>query len=517
MKIKWKKSYFFVIAIFMMVAMFCSGCGGNQSEQESSNEKIIMARANDSKTLDPMMAVHNDDLWMMNLVTEGLVKADKSGKKIEPCLADKWTVSADGLTYTFSLKPDVKFSDGEKVTAADWIYSLTRIRDTKSGSWQFTMKNVKDITSPNEDTLVITLEKPSSAFLSYLCLPANTVMPKKYCEQAGNDGIAQKPIGTGPYMLKEWDKGQKMIFVKNPNYHEKDKPISNEIDINVVPDDNTRIMQLQGKQIDIASDIPFSRVEELKQTQGIKMDMIPSTEADYISFNYKNPKFADIRVRQALAYGVDRQSIIDAVFFGHAKIANTFISPSAPHFDGNITSRDYNPEKAKQLLSEAGATNLSIDFLVASGNTRDMQVATMLKEQWGKIGVNVNIEQVDSSVFKDRRNSLNYDMLLSLLTSDITDTSELMDLMCVSNMSDSQHTGWNGEKQLEAQKLVMNADLSTTDAERSKLYGQSMQLIQDDQLIIPLYYVPFAVAMNDQVKDFVQTPLGNYYFENLSK
>lgn len=511
----WRKFLFLGITV-ISVMLLCSGCGGEQAEQASSG-KIVMARANDSKTLDPMMAVHNDDLWMMNLVVEGLVKSDKEGKKIEPCLADKWTISPDGLTYTFSLKPDVKFSNGDKVTTEDWIYSLNRIKNTKSGSWQFAMKNVKDITAPDDHTLVITLEKPSSAFLSYLCLPANTVMPKKYCEQAGDDGIAQKPVGTGPYMIKEWDKGQKIIFEKNPNYHEKGKPVSDEIDVTVVPDDNTRIMQLQGKQIDIASDIPFSRVAELTQAQGIKMNLVPSTEADYISFNYKNPKFADVRVRQALAYGVDRQAIIDAVFFGNAKLSNTFISPAAPHFDKNITSRDYNPEKAKQLLSEAGVANLSIDFLVASGNTRDMQVATMLKEQWGKIGVNVNLQQVDSSVFKDRRNSLQYDMLLSLLTSDITDTSELMDLMCVSNMSDSQHTGWNGAKQVEAQNLVTEASTSNDDGERSKLYGQAMQLIQDDQLIIPLYYVPFAVATSDQVKGFSQTPLGNYYFEELAK
>jgi len=517
---KWTKRFCLGAAFMAAAAMLCTGCGGEQKKDggsASSGKKIVMARANDSSNLDPMMAVHNDDLWMMNLMVEGLVKSDDAGKTIQPCLAEKWDISADGLTYTFHLKKGVKFSDGKDVTTDDWIYSLKRIRDTKDGAWGFTMENMADVTAPDANTLVITLKKPSSAFLSDLSLFANAVMPKAYCEQKGPEGIAQNPVGTGPFMLKQWDKGQKMVFVKNPNYHEKDKPITDEIDINVVPDDNTRIMQLQGKQIDIASDIPFNRISELKGASGVKMELVPSTESDYISFNYKNPKFADVRVRQALAYALDRQAIIDAVFFGNAKINNTFISPAAPHFNANVTPRDYNQEKAKQLLAEAGASNLSIDFLVYSGNTRDIQVVTMLKEQWSKIGVNVNIQQVDSSVFKQSRNALKYDMLLSMLTSDITDTSELVELICVAKMSDSQHTGWNGTLQQQAESLVKKAAVSTDENERKTLYGQAMQLVQDDQLIIPLYNVPYAIAISDQIKGFVQTPLGNYRFENLTK
>jgi peptide/nickel transport system substrate-binding protein len=518
-----------ILAAALAVSMAgCGSAGSSTSAASTSNEsaasaedtgaasaEIKVARSSDSSTLDPMLVTNNVDIWMMNLIMEGLVKSSDDGKSVEPCLADSWEISDDGLSYTFHLKQGVKFSNGQDVTTDDWIYSLERVRDTEESAWAFTLSNVSDITAPDADTLVFTLTTPLASFLSDLSLFANVVMPKDYVEQQGSDGIAVAPIGVGPYLLQSWEKGSKMVFVKNPYYYNTDEPVTDTITFYVVPDDNTRIMQLEGGQVDMATDIPFSRVEELKNTSGINMELVDSTESDYISFNYTNEKLKDVRIRQALAYATNRDDIIKAVFYGNATINNTFISPSAPHFNADVTPRDYDVDKAKSLLAEAGASNLELTILITSGDTQNLQVATMLKDQWAKAGVTLNIEQMDQSARSEKRTNLDYDVLLSLLTSDISDTSELMELICVADMAQSMHTGWNGEIQQQAEKLVTDAASEMDEAKRKDEYGQAQQLVQDDQLIVPLYNVPFAVAMSDKVQNFVQTPLGNYRFGEL--
>lgn len=494
-----------------------SGAAAAGASSGASGSKIVMARASDSINLDPVMTSDNVDIWVMNLIMEGLVKSSDDGKTVEPCLADKWDISKDDLTYTFHLKQGVKFSDGTPVTGADWVYSLKRVRDTKEGAWGFVLGNVTDITSPDDGTVVIKVKKPTAALLSDLSLFACGVMPQKYVEQQGTKGLATKPAGTGPYMLKEWDKGQKMVFVKNPYYWQQGKPLAGEIDINVVADDNTRIMQLESGQIDIATDIPFNRTKELGSVSGVTMKEVPSTEADFLALNNKNPKLQDARVRQALAYATNRQDIINAVYFGAATAANTFISPSAPHYTSAIPSADYSVDKAKFLLAEAGASNLSLSIKIVSGNTQQLQLATMLKAQWQKAGVTLSIVQEDSSTRTADKNAFKYDVTPALLTSDISDTSELAELICVSSMTQSMHLGWNGPKQLQAQSLVEQAASSMDDSKRKELYAQALQLVHEDMPMIPLYYVPFPVAMRSNITGFVQTPLGNYRFNDLSK
>lgn len=522
-----KKILCALLAVTMMVsATACSGgsetssAAGSASESSETSkvtDKIVMARASDSVNLDPVMTSDNVDIWVMNLMMEGLVKSSDDGKSVEPCLAENWDISSDNLTYTFHLRQGVKFSDGTPVTGADWVYSLTRVRDTEEGAWGFVLENVTDIEAPDDNTVVITVSQPTAALLSDLSLFACGVMPKAYCEQAGTTGISTKPVGTGPYMLQEWDKGQKMIFVKNPYYWQDGKPLTKEIDINLVADDNTRIMQLQSGQIDIATDIPFNRIAELESTSGVTMKEEPSTEADFIALNNKSDKLKDPRVRQALAYATNRQDIINAVYFGKADIANTFISPSAPHYTSDIPSADYDVDKAKSLLSEAGESNLSLDIKIVSGNTQQLQIATMLKDQWGKAGVTLNIIQLDSSTRSADKNAFNYDVTPALLTSDISDTSELAELICVASMTQSMHLGWNGDKQQQAEQLVKQAASEMDDSKRKDLYAQALELVHEDMPMIPLYYVPFPVAMRSDVQGFVQTPLGNYRFDDLCK
>ncbi|MDY3825769.1 MAG: ABC transporter substrate-binding protein, partial [Lachnospiraceae bacterium] len=280
------------MALFMAAAMMMTGCGSSGSTEStdasadtasavesvstdtaSAGGKVVtMARDLDSSNLDPVMTADNCDIWILNMIVEGLVGTSDDGKEIIPAVADTWTVSDDGLEYVFHIRDGIKFSNGEDVTVKDCIYSLTRAKDT-DGPWIGMLDMIASMEDAGDNQLKITLTEASPSFLSVLAMFSSGIMPEAYCEEVGEEGISSAPVGTGPYVLSEWDKGEKMIFTKNDYYWEEGCPKVDEIDMTVVADDNTRIMQLESGQIDIATQIPYSRIDELKAVSGLNVSL----------------------------------------------------------------------------------------------------------------------------------------------------------------------------------------------------------------------------------------------------
>lgn len=203
----------------------------------------------------------------MNLVFEGLVRSTADGKSIEPCLATSWDISDDGLVYTFHLREDVKFSDGTPVTAEDWEYSLER--SLELGAWNSLISSIDDVKAVDEKTIDIVLKNPSGSLLASLAAFFCAVVPKDYYSSTDDDTLASNPIGTGPFYLESWVPQESMCFKKNPNYWDAEHPFADEIDFLVVPDDNTRIMQLQAGQVDIATGIQCANIQ--KEAKQIRM------------------------------------------------------------------------------------------------------------------------------------------------------------------------------------------------------------------------------------------------------
>ena len=208
---------------------------------------------------------------------------------------------------------------------------------------------IADVKAEGEDSVVITVSQPTPALLSLLAMFPCSIMPQSYCEEVGDEGIANSPVGTGPFILESWEKNNRMVFKKNPYYWQEGLPKIDEFDMNVVSDDNTRMMQLKSGQIDMAEP-PLSQMAELQNTSGIVVDEFASTSVDYIILNCQNEKLSDPRVRQALELATDKEAIIKAVSFGYGTPADSFISPSAPHYNTNLPEVTRDVEKAKELM-----------------------------------------------------------------------------------------------------------------------------------------------------------------------
>lgn len=485
------------------------------ADGESADPTVVtIARGTDTVTLDPAFAGDNVDIWVDSLIFEGLVRASEDGTEIQPCLADTWDISEDGLTYTFHIRDGAKFSDGSDVTAEDAAFSIERALN--DGSWNSLISCIKEAKAVDDSTVEIDLNNPSGSLLSCLASFICAVYPENYYSEADTDTLTREPLGSGAFYLEEWDPDEKMILKKNPYYWEEGYPLADEIDLLVVPDDNTRLMQLQAGQIDAMEGVSAQMRTQLQSTQGVKILDFPTTHVDYVSFNYTNEKLNGKRVRQALNYATNREDINQAVFGGLGTLCPSVVWPTAEFFNPDQKSYDYDPDKAKELLKEAGAENLDLNLIISTGDASSLMEATILKDQWSKVGVNLEIEQMDSSARRDARNNLTFEVLLNYFTSDITDTAENMEMFCIKDNFDCWHLGWNGKEQEEAEKLVKEAGATNDKEIRKKDYYKAQEIMADNALIIPLCTLPETVAVRDNVSGFEQGILGNYYFNELT-
>ena len=533
-----KKRMIATILSVVMAITLLSGCGsasGTSAEKETAGSEaagaetaqdtkadgetvITIARPVDSATLDPIVAGLNEDIWMINLMLQGMTKASADGTEIQPCLAESWDISDDQLTYTFHIRDGLKFSDGSDVTAQDWQYSFDRYMDAEESPWRGMISMIDSINVPDDTTVEIKLNEVSPTFLATSALFCMSVMPKSYCEEVGDEGISKKPVGTGPFYLEEWKPGESMTFVKNPYYWEEGLPLADKIVFNIVADDNTRIMQLQSGQVDAITYVPANRIADLSAMEDISVLSFDSTESRHITVNNSVPALSDAKVRMALLMATDREAIIQAVYYGNAKVSTGLIGPAQPYYNDSIEPVACDVEGAKALLAETDyADGFDVSIQIRSGNTIELQEATMIKEQWAKIGVNVNIEQLDSSTVDDNWYSMGFEMMFTSLTSDTADTNQFAQGISIAELKDCYHTLWSGEEQKKAEELAIAARSEMDTTKRAELYDELQEITAAENPILPLYYIPFTVATRSNVTGFEQNPLGVYDFNELTK
>ena len=474
-------------------------------------EEIVIGRIQDSNDLDPVTQDGNVNIWMFNLMMEGLVKTSDDGTEILPALAEDWEISDDKLTYTFNLVPDVKFSNGDPVLAEDWVWSIERARDTEASVWKFAAEGIADVEAPDDETVVITLGAPRAAILAELAMFNLTVQDKSYYEEVGQEEYSQMPVGTGPYRLVEWRKGEDMTFEKNPYY--RGEAITERIKFVVVPDDNTRALQLESGQIDAMTYVPFNRMDSLDENPDLKAIGIPSTETRYVVFNNGVEPFDDLNVRLAMQYGTDKQEMVDFVLYGYGQIATSYAPPAGLYYNDSLEDYGYDVEKAKELLADAGYPDgFETELLVRAGNAVYEQMAVILKEQWAKIGVTANILSLESATAVDKYRALEHEVTLSGWTNDIPDPSQQVQYVFMHDVVSNYYTDWKSER---AEELVEQGIVELDEEKREDIYLELQEIHFSEVPMMPVFHSVYPVAMKNEIEGFNQTPLGNYRFEEL--
>lgn len=479
-------------------------------------DEITIARIDDVTNLDPVLLNYTADIQIVNMICEELVTTNDEGTEIIPSLAESWDVSEDGLTYTFHVKEGLKFSDGTDVTADDWKFSFDRAMTTPESAWSFSVANVDSVEVPDAATVVITLKEPVANLLSNLsCFNVALQSKAHYDATNGYQDAGSYPIGTGSYAVSDWVLDDHITLTANEYFH-GEAPKTKTIKFETITDDNSRIMKLKAGEVDIITDIPYSNMEEIAGTEGLVATGIESTGNKYIVLNEtSNEALASKEVRQALLYATDKQTIVDMVLYGYGEPAVSFMPKNGLYWNDTIEELLYDPAKAKELLAEAGyADGFDIEVLIPSGNETYSQIATILKDMWAQIGVNLTITSMDQAALYDDEYAMKHEMVFGSWSDDIADLSQLGDYWWNFETSQCFFTGYENA---EAQKIFEESNYELDDAARKDLYFQLQQIFYDDVVAINMYHADATVAMSDSIQGYVQTPLYAYRFDNLIK
>lgn len=490
------------------VAALATGCGSSDSsdsDEKSATAKpqrggtLTIATAHDITSFDQFSVNDNESIRVISQVIEGLYKTDADGKLV-PWLATGDEVSADGLTHTLTLREGVKFSDGKPLTAADVKFSLEQARDSKE--WGFAHADLKSVKAQDDRTVVLRLAKPVASLHANLALFVSGIIPADYGGRSAKE-FARSPIGTGPFVLERWDRGTRVTLARNPHYWQKGRPLLDGVDIVGVPDDNSRITQLRGKQVDVAARPPWPQLDALDRTPGLSVETYALAQVDSLNLNTKKAPFDDKRLREAVDLALDREGMVKASLSGRGEPARSFLAPSMPFYSPQpAPAREEALARAKQLVQEAGAPRQEIEVMFFNGNTVASTVGQILQENLKAIGLKVKLLPLDQAAVLERGSKGDYNAALSALTSDIVDPAELA----------AFYVGTNGFSTFsnppELADLVARAAREEDRDTRAKLYAELQRKIAEQHGFLALQVEPWVWAMSDRVQGFTVNATG---------
>jgi ABC-type transport system substrate-binding protein len=368
---------------------------------------IIVTYKDDMATLDPAIGYDWQNWSMINSMFSRLVDYKPGGTEIIPSLADSYTVSPDGLTYTFKLNTGAKFTNGRKVSAADVKYSIERAVNPKTqgpgagffhsivgadkmtdGS-QATMSGIEVV---DDATIKFTLSQPDATFLNVLALNFASAVPKEVVEAEGAD-FGKKPVGSGAYTLKEWVTGQRLVFVRNPDYF-RPRPNLDQFTIEIGQEPLVAILRLQKGEIDIAGDgIPPAKYLEMKTSPDSAKMIVDrdQLETSYITINTTKKPLDDVRVRKAINMAINKERIVK-IINGRATPASQVLPPLLAGYDKDYNGYPYDVAGAKKLLAEAGLADGFTTDLYAMNTDPNPRIAQAIQQDLAAIGVKVEIK-----------------------------------------------------------------------------------------------------------------------------
>jgi ABC-type oligopeptide transport system substrate-binding subunit len=495
---------------------------------------------NELPAMDPPLAGASQSVGVISLVFEGLVRLD-SGLNIAPAGAESWDVKDGGKTFIFHIRKDLKFANGDPVTADDFAYSLNRAfgPDFANGNAGYYLSNIAgstDVTSSkaktisgvkviDPQTLEIDLTNPSVYFLYQLTFPASFVVPRKAVE-ANPKGWTDTAYGTGPFMVKEWKHNQSITLVPNPNYW-LGKPQLSEIDMPFIEDPATALKLYQTGELDIMGsyNFPTDQISSVSSDPAFKQ--VNQFFVTYIGFNNVKAPFKDVKVRQAFARSVDKETLVNKVLEGVVVQADTIIPPGMPGFNASAAKiQQYNVDEAKKLLADAGYPDgKGFPKVALSINNQDpnyAKIAAALQQMWQEnLNVTVDINTEELAKFNDDLTATAntpdaasaFDFYISVWGADYPDPQNFVSQQLRSGVGNN-----NGHySNAEFDKLVDQADVDPDQAGRLQLYQQAEQIALTEVGWLPLYYGKLNLLIRPTVQGLEVTPQGLFPKEDWTK
>ena len=521
-----KKIVFNLWLIILMTLL--AACGGVPAAAPTENAgdsttpakggAMIIAYKDDLATLDPAIGYDWTNWPAIKMVFDGLLDYD-SGTTIMPRLAESLpTVSADGIVYTFKLRKGVKFSNGREFTADDVVYTITRVLDPTTGSpgagffvgikgaQEFidgSATTVEGIKAPDVNTVEFTLSAPDVTFLNKMAINFSFIVPKEEVEKAG-ENFGHAPVGTGPFMLKEWKSGEFLAFERNPNYFYEGLPYLDSITIQVGVAPDVALLRLEKGEIQMMGDPPpgadWTRITT-DPAWANRIEKQPTVNTTYIAINTTMAPFDKVEVRQALNHAIDKQRIVQ-LLNGRATVANQILPPLMPGYDAAYTGYEYDPEKAKALLTEAGFPDGFETSIECISVDPQPKLCESFQQDLAKVGIKLTINNLAAPNVIDDAGNGKTPLVWSgglAWTQDYPDPDDFYApiLGCDSNVPG----GWNWARycneELHARSIEL---LAMTDRNaRLEAYKPLFKSLMDDAVWVPVINGEYDVAHSENL------------------
>lgn len=563
---------------FVFLLAFVAAVAGAQGQPLETGEELLVSRAaqgqhggrlvvalrSEPRTLNPVLAADSPSREVIRRMMADLVHINRASQRTEPALAKSWRASKDGLRYTLKLRRGLRFSDGQPLTADDVVFTFQVYLDEKVHSPQRDLLLVggKPIVVRKVDaqTVVFELSQPYAPaerlFDSIAILPRHllkTVFDEgKFAQAWGLNAPVHQIAGMGPFRLKEYAAGQRIVLERNPYYWKVDQqkrrlPYLDEIVFLIVPNEDAQVIRFQAAETDVISRMSaknYSVLSRGAQSRYRLMDLGPSLEYLFLFFNLndlsaknlpeiarKQAWFRDVRFRQAVSAAIDREGIVRLVFEGRATPLAAHVTPGNKLWvNGGVAEPAQSVERARKLLQEAGfswradgklvdGNGQAVEFSIvtSSSNAARTQIGTIIQDDLKKLGISVNVLPMESRSVLDRIfNTHEYEASLAGLASgDVDPTSEmnvwrLAGATHLWNLGQEEQAGWEGEID-----RLMGQQLTTLDAKRRKrLYDRVQQLVAENLPLICLVSPNILVGAHSKVGNFQPAIIESYTLWN---
>lgn len=481
-----------------------------QGPAQQPAQELVVTQGADAETLDPHATTTRSTLNIIGTMVEPLVMFDFEDNSVKGILATNWTMLDDN-TWEFHLREGVKFHNGEDFDAEAVKYSIERVANPDN-NWP-TFKYATDFESVEVvDKYTVRLKTPQPAPLAPLNLTMVYMVPPAYTEEVGSEGFAVNPVGTGPFKFVEWIEDEQVVVEANPDYW-GGPPELDKITFTPIPEASTRTAALMTGQSDIVTPIFIADVPRLQEAEDVEVRVAAGLRAMYVLFDQANDEvMADKRVRQALNYAVDKDAIIDNVYEGYAeKLQCQFLTPQYFGFNPNLEAYPYDPEKAKELLAEAGYPDgFSATLWSPRGRyVLDVETAQAVAGQLEKVGVKVDVQPLEWATYIQRFTEKDLSPMLLAAWAVFPDA----DPMLGSHLNGQPYSYTNMPA---FDDLILQARQTVDQDQRFELYQQATEMLCEDPPALYLHQLSNIYGVNKRVQGFEELPDQRMYFADVS-
>jgi peptide/nickel transport system substrate-binding protein len=462
--------------------------------------------------LDPRIGADGPSQRIDSLIYDSLVELDDH-RVPRGDLAESWH-QPDRVTYVFNLRPNVKFHDGRALNSADVKYTFDSVIDgSVATSKRGFLRQVKSIDAPDPATVVFHLNEPDGWFLTDICRPAFGVVPAG----SGAD-VAAHPIGSGPFRFVSARQDDSVVLDRNPQFFGA-PPQLNEIRFHIVPEAIVRALELRKGSADLeVSSLAPDMIPVLRKQPDLDVTQEPGTNYAYVAFNFDDPILARREVRQALAYATNRKEIIRYLYRGQARIADGPLPPNSWAYEPEIARYNFDPQKAEQLLDtvgyrrQAGKGDMRMSLTLKTSTEEVTRLlGEALKEQWGKIGVNLELESMEPATLGAQINRGDF-QLYTLRWLGVNNDPEFFDFVFSSRRMPPMGGNRGHYRNLELDELLYEARLETDQARLKALLSQIQKIVAQDAPYLSLFFMDNVSVHRKRISNVELSPTGDYDF-----